>query len=257
MEASETASVLVRARTEFIRLVGEADLGDAEVAVHARTLSPEEAIGTPKRRDFPIIAGKERVIEAAVGGARAHAFTDSPGDFEGTLDDVVALSLDSNRNRAVFIAVLNAALKKMGRIERTLHCKDEDPEKCSREVAAHLREEKGWKSVGLIGLNPAIAESLVRVFGTGNVRITDLDPANVGKDRFGVTVWDGATRTPELVRESDGMLATGTTLVNGTFDGILRTAKEHGRDCIVYGVTAAGVSLLAGLDRICPYGRKD
>jgi hypothetical protein len=144
----------------------------------------------------------------------------------------------------------------MGRIDRTLHCRDEDPEKCSREVAARLRDERGWTRVGLIGLNPAIAESLVRVFGAGNVRITDLDPANIGRERFGVTVWDGATRTPDLVSESEGVLVTGTTLVNGTFDGILRAAKERGRGCIVYGVTAAGVALLTGLDRICPYGRE-
>jgi hypothetical protein len=143
----------------------------------------------------------------------------------------------------------------MGKIDRTLHCRDEDPEKCSREVAAHLRDEIGWARVGLIGLNPAIAENLARVFGAGNVRITDLDPANIGEERFGVTVWSGGTRTEDLVRESDGVLVTGTTLVNGTFDGILRTAKKHGRGCIVYGVTAAGVSLLAGLERICPYGR--
>ena len=85
MASSETKSILDMVRAEFIRLVEEAGMGGAGVSVRARTLTPEEAIGTPERRDFPIVAGKERVIEAAVSGARAHAFTDSPGDFEGTL----------------------------------------------------------------------------------------------------------------------------------------------------------------------------
>ena len=56
------------------------------MTVLAKPLTPEEAIGKPGRRDFPILEGKERVIEATVLGARGQAFTDSASDFEGRLE---------------------------------------------------------------------------------------------------------------------------------------------------------------------------
>ena len=70
-----------------------------------------------------------------------------------------------------------------------------------------------------------------------------------------VEVWDGRDRTEDLIDASDLVLVTGTTLVNGTFDPILRRARQRGKDLLLYGVTAAGVSELLGLARICPRGR--
>jgi hypothetical protein len=48
---------------------------------------------------------------------------------------------------------------------------------------------------------------------------------------------------------------TGTTLVNGTFDDIWRLIGARGKAYLVYGMTAAGVCRLLGVDRICPCGR--
>ena len=109
--------------------------------------------------------------------------------------------------------------------------------------------------MGLVGLNPAIAQSVVVAFGAANVRITDLNTDNVGKSKYGVEIWDGRTRTEDLVKASDVVLLTGTTLVNGTFDALMREIRRHGKEYLVYGVTSAGVSALMGLNRICPYGR--
>ena len=54
---------------EMLReLVRQRGLDHANVVVRARPLTPEEAIGSPGRRDFPILEGKERVIEANVMG---------------------------------------------------------------------------------------------------------------------------------------------------------------------------------------------
>jgi hypothetical protein len=49
---------------------------------------------------------------------------------------------------------------------------------------------------------------------------------------------------------------TGTTLVNGSFEKIWSTVQQYKREYLVYGVTSAGVCSLAGVNRICPYGRK-
>jgi len=228
---------------------------DAQVSVLVKTLTPEEAIGAPGRRDFPIILGKERVIEADVLGARAHAFTDSPGEFVGDLNGVLKLPLLSNRERSIYVATLNATLKYLNLLENTIHCKDEDPEKCGKEVASQLLKRWGKVRVGFIGLNPAIAENLTETFGVDNVRITDLNKQNIHSLKCGVKIWDGNEMAEELIKQSDVILITGTTFVNGTFDHLMRCIENHRKDYLIYGVTGAGICKLMGLNRICPYSR--
>lgn len=246
-----TAGILERFREKVRTLAKEHGLNDAAVTVLAKPLTPEEAIGKPGRRDFPILEGKERVIEATVLGSRGQAFTDSASDFEGRFRDVLELPLTGNRTRAAFIAASNAALAHLGLVEGTVHCKDDAPEECAREIAASAGRT-GVRIVGFIGFNPAIADALVREFGPEHMRITDLNPQNIGKSKFGVTLWDGRTRTAELIEESDLVVATGTTLVNGTFDEILRLTRAAGKRVIVYGITCAGVCRLMNLERWCP-----
>lgn len=257
MNTPSSEPVLDIVKTKFAALVAENDLLDADVAVAVSVLTAEQAIGSPTRHDFPIVEGREQLIEAVVGNAKGHAFTDAPREFSGLLRDVLALPLTSNDNRAVFVAALNATMKSLGLLEATLHCRDDDPERCARELAGQVHKQRGGGTVGLIGLNPAIAEALAEAFGPQNVRITDLNRKNIGRSKFGVTIWDGKTRTEDLVRCCDVVVITGTTLVNGTFDAIWNWVREHGKDYLIYGVTAAGVCALLGLNRLCPYARAE
>jgi hypothetical protein len=135
-------------------------------------------------------------------GSKAHAFTDSPKEFVGKLADIVDLPLESNGNRAIFVGVMNAVLRHLGMLEKTLHCRDEEPEQCANEIAAFLKCRHHEGTVGLIGLNPAIAEALTKAFGPDKVRITDLSRDNIGKQKYGVEVWDGRKRTEDLVKAS-------------------------------------------------------
>jgi uncharacterized protein (DUF4213/DUF364 family) len=255
MTTKQILPVLEAAKAKVERIVVEQGWHDVGVSVSVKTLSPDEAIGNPKRRDFPIVEGKERVIEVEVMGCKAQAFTDSPKEFSGTIGDVLALSLDTNSERAIFIGALNAVLKYRGRLDATLHCKDEEPEKCAHEISAYIRCKHGMINVGLIGLNPAIAESLVHVFGVEHVNITDLNYDNIGKIKYGVTVQDGRTGTADMVKASDLILMTGTTLVNDTFNGIRRLINKYRKEYLIYGVTASGIKELLGFHGICPYGR--
>lgn len=233
----------------------ERDIGHAEVRVFVKTLSPEEALGRPKRRDFPIVEGRERVIEASLQGFRAHAFTDSPAEFHGTLDEIMELTLESKSNRALFVAVMNALLARLGYIKGVLHCRDDEPEKCAMQIAASIRSRWGDVRVGLIGLNPAIAEGLAQEFGGEKVRITDLNRDNIGKMRHGVEILDGRTEQEKLISHCSVVLITGTTLVNGTMDDILELVNRYNREFLIYGVTAAGACWMMGWPRMCPYGR--
>ena len=246
-------SVLENSKIKLAEIVTKNKLLDAHVSVLVKTLTPEEAIGEPGRRDFPIILGKERVLEADLLGARAHAFTDSPGEFMGNLRAVFNLPLTSNRERSIYVATLNAVLKYLNLIEKTIHCRDEDPERCGKEIASQLLGRYGKTKVGLIGLNPALAENLIETFGVENVRITDLNKQNINSFKYGVKIWNGNEMTEELIKQSNVILITGTTLVNGTFDHIMHCIQNFRKDYLIYGVTEAGICKLMGLNSICPY----
>ncbi|HUU46057.1 MAG TPA: DUF364 domain-containing protein [Acidobacteriota bacterium] len=255
MKDEGAPGILEQTRIRIREIAQKEQLLHVDVTVLAKPLTPEEAIGHPGRRDFPIIIGKERVLEAAIRGSKGHAYTDAPREFLGALDDVLNLGLSSNQNRAIYVATLNAVLNHLGMVDKTVHCRDEDPEECALEIAQVLSEKHGSTDVGLIGLNPAIAERLIDTFGPDHVRITDLSADNIGERRFGVEIWDGNKRTEELIDVSAVIVITGTTLVNGTFDHIMNRIRAQGKEYIVYGVTAAGVCHLSGLRRVCPKGR--
>jgi uncharacterized protein (DUF4213/DUF364 family) len=226
-------------------------LEDAAVRVAIGTLSTKQAIGSPRRRDFALLQGREVMIEARLLGSYGQAFTDRPGDFSGSLEDVLALGLDTNENRAIFIATLNAVAAHLGLVTATRHCRDEEPEECAAEMARHLLAESGQAKVGLIGLQPAILENLVLTFGTGNVRCTDLNPDNVGSMKHGIEIRDGSTETEKLINWCDLVLATGSTIVNNTFGKIREQAASQGKRLVLFGVTAAGAAALAGLVVLC------
>ena len=149
--------------------------------------------------------------------------------------EALNLELVTHQSRAIFVATLNAALRHLGMVGATVHCKDDDPESCAEDIAAVLFQGYGKVPVGLIGLNPAIAEQLVDTFGPSHVHITDLNSEDIGRKRFGVEIWDGDDRTDDLVAISDVVLVTGTTIVNGTFDRIWKRIRSLRKDFLLYG----------------------
>lgn len=243
--------MLERLRTWMREESARAGLRGRRVTVSARGLRPEEAIGTPTRRDYPLLTGKERMVEALLDGARGQAFTDAPREVTATLEEIIEGPLSDNRARGVFVAAANALAARTGQVRDTLHCRDDEPEDCARRIVAALQQDPATARVGLIGMNPAIAEALVGAFGAGNVTITDRAPDVVGTEHFGVEILDGDRGLDTLLAASDVVLMTGTTLVNGTWGGILMRAEAAGVPVHVFGVTAAAACALSGRPRLC------
>jgi hypothetical protein len=250
-----TDCYIERSRRAFAELARDRGLSAAAVTVRARVLSSEEAIGRPGRRDYPLLKGKERMLEAAIEEARGNAFTDAPREFTGSVDELLALPLEDSRNRGLYVAALNAAFRHAGLVRGTVHCRDDDPERCARVIATRVEARLCWSRVGLAGCNPAIADELARRLGPERLRITDLDPDRIGTERFGVPIWDGATRFGKLTEWADGVLVTGSTFVNGTFDALHDAIERAGKLMVLYGVTAAAMARLFGFERLCPYAR--
>ena len=165
------------------------------------------------------------------------------------------MPLNRNHERGLYLAALNAAFRHAGRVNGTVHCRNDDPERCARQIAERVEGHLGWQRVGLIGFNPAIAEGLARRLGPERLRLTDLDPDNIGTERFGVPVWDGENRAEELIRWADGVLLTGTTFANGTFDPLWEVIEATRTPGIIFGVTAAAMAHLFGFERLCPFAR--
>lgn len=236
--------ILGLCRRKFDELVSSHEfLGDEVEVVTARPLAPEEAIGVPTRRDFPLLKGKEVMIQARFRDSSGQAYTDMPAPFRGSLADVMALPLETNFERAVFVATCNAVMRHLGLVDRTLHCRDNEPEECARLLCEHVSERFGSPPVAVIGLQPAIISALA---GRFRVRATDMDPANIGTFRQGVVI-ESAERNHEIIEWADLVLSTGTVLANGTVEDVLSD-----KPTIFYGVTAAGPAKLIGYERFCP-----
>ena len=246
--------VIEVSREKFSAVVAERGLNEENIKVKIGQLSAEQAIGVTERKDFPILEGKEVIVEARFRDGFGHAFTSQPREFEGTIGDILALDLSESSHRAVFVSTLNAVMAYLGLTTGVRHCRNDEPERCGGEMAAGLLERFGPVKVGLIGLQPAILENLARTFGSDNVRCTDLNPKNIGAEKYGVTIWDGKADSQKLLQWCQLVLVTSSTMVNGTFDDIRREAARLGRHLIVFGVSGAGISTLLGIERICPYG---
>ena len=231
-------------KTEFTK-IAEGMMDEHIAVVSARTLTAKEAIGTPDRDDFPLLKGKEVMVEAVFRDAKGHAFTDMPGKFEGTLRDITELPLESNFQRAVFIASFNAVMRALGLIEGSVHCRDKEPASCARQLVEMVREKFGNPRIAFVGFQPAMIEQLANSF---SIRVVDLDKDNVGKEKFNLVI-EGPESTEDILSWGDIILATGSTCVNGTI-----TKFIGNKPVIFYGVSVAGVAKACGLDRYCPYG---
>jgi len=233
-------------KERFFNLIKEKNLMSSKVeVVSARTLTPQEVIGKPERDDFPLLKGKEVMLQADFKGNLGQAFTDMPGNYSGTLKEIFDMSLDNNFKRAVFIATLNAVLRYLNYISKTVHCKDKEPAECAAHLVDYIKERFGNPRIAFIGMQPAMVEALVAQF---EIRVVDLDPDNVGQKKCGVLIEDVAY-TKEILSWADLILATGTTVVNDTLTPLLIE-----KPIIFYGVTIAGVAYLKGYEQYCFYG---
>lgn len=238
-------TLLEEARTKLTQLVATHKWNENEKVhiVSAHDLTPTEAIGTPDRNDYPLLTGKEVMMEARFHDGIGQAFTDQPGRFDGTLGEVLQLPLDTNFRRAVFVATLNAVMRNLNQVEATVHCKDSEPLLCSQKLPEHIQKLYGRPKIAFIGLQPGLIQALSNA--EFDLRVTDLNPDNIGHIRCGARINDAA-HNAEHVAWADIVLSTGSVLVNDTYHEL-----QQGKPIIYYGVTAAGLAKMFNLSRIC------
>ena len=240
--------LLLKAKDKLATLIIERDLSKEPIKVRAKPLTPSEAIGNPERNDFPILKGKERLMQAEFMGALGQAFSDMYGNFEGTISEVLEMELSNNYQRSIFVASLNAIMRYASLVEGTIHCRDNQPGDCSKCLVEFVSKNYRNPKIALVGLQPAMAECLTENY---DIRITDMCPDNIGKQKFNHIIQDGSKYNDKVLNWCDLALVTGTTAVGGTIDAILSHAS--GKETVFYGVTVAGIAELMGFKRFCPY----
>lgn len=246
MMKDNNCSFFSRLQKEFALLADEHQLRQAEVKVKASLLSPEEAIGATKRKDYVILQGKERLLQSVVMGTKGQAFTGAQGDFSGTLGDVLAMPLADDFQRAVYIATLNAVVSYTGKVDNSVHCRNEGPELCARQTAEYFQKNFVQPRILMVGYQPALAEALYKVFSS--LIVLDLDPANIGQTKNGVLIRDGAADLDKHIEASDVIFATGSTICNATIDTLYNAPIP----LVLFGTTGAGAAALLGIARFCP-----
>ncbi|ACV64173.1 conserved hypothetical protein [Desulfofarcimen acetoxidans DSM 771] len=229
----------------FNDLVDPYNKKEVTINVKAFPLKPEDAIGSTQRKDFVLLKGKERLIQAEVMGCKGQAFTSAIGDYNGTLEDVLKLPLIDDFQRAIYIATLNAIACLNQKVSNTIHCRNEGPEKCCRQAADYFRKAYGNPRILMLGYQPAIAEALNKEF---HVNLLDLDPANIGRTINGVRIRDGVNEAEQCLNDSDVIFSTGSIICNNSIDDYYNANKP----LILYGTTGSGAAALLGIPRFCP-----
>ncbi len=242
---AEIPHVFKLLKSEISNILAADSLCREKVNITCRTLTPEEALGNPERDDFPLQKGREKLMQAEIGQHAGQAFTDRPGNLSGTVQEIFDLPPVNNYHRAAIVATLNALLRKSGRIENSVHCKDDGPRLCSIDLTNELKQRYGNPRLVMIGLQPAMAEALSNEF---DMRIMDLDPDNANKLFNKIQVETAPYSIADLEAWADLLLVTGSTVVNGSIDQFLNIGKP----VLYFGTTIAGPAELLKLERICP-----
>ncbi|MEG1929968.1 MAG: DUF364 domain-containing protein [Anaerovorax sp.] len=237
-------------KSKFEKLMAEKGVDSDQIKITSRGLTPEEAIGVTTRKDYPILTGKEIMLQADYKGAIGQAFTDAPADFDGSLKDVLSIDLINDQNgRGIFFGAINGVMRYFEQIDHTVHCKNQEPAECATEYLKFVHENFPETKIALIGYQPSLFEALS---GNCKLRVLDLNPDNVGQMRFGIQVEHGIEDYEKVVIHwADLVLCTGSVFCNGTMDKYV----DIGKPVVFFGTSAAGAVQLLGLQRFCPLSK--
>ena len=132
--------ILKELKERWWRKVVEHSMESEATFIRVRGLKPEEAIGKPSRVDYPLLKGREVMLQAEVRGAYGQAFTDEPSDYVGDLSSLHMMMLNTNRDRALLVAAINATYKYLGLVTNTRHCINDDQNYVVRRLLQSLAQ---------------------------------------------------------------------------------------------------------------------
>jgi len=244
-------SIYTQLKEKFVELVSSSDFIHKTVECN---ILGADFVRLPST-EYVLMRGKEFLIDCRIDCHHGQAFTDTPKPFRGKVIDVTNLNVEGNKGeRGIFFATLNAVLHTLNEVEKTIHCIGKEAEECGKLLAKHILEKFGKVKVAHIGFQPGHVKATSQIFDT--VYVTDLNPENIGKVKFGVRILDGLMNE-DVIRRVDVACITGSTIVNGTLFRLLELCKRYGVKYILYGVTIKGAAKILGYNVFCPYSHDE
>mgnify|MGYP000731119613 CR=1 FL=1 len=204
-------------------------------------------------REYALMRGKEFIEHCTVKGCYGQAFTDRPRECRMKLAEILRLNLKDVSNRALFFSALNAVMSYSGEIRGAVHCVREEAEKCGELMAEEILRSYGKIRIIHVGYQPGHVKALAKVFS--ELYVTDMNPENIGKVKFGVKILD-ASMNEEIISRVDLALITSSSIVNGTLFRLLEWCEKFGVKCLLYGVSAMGAAKILGLNVFCPFAHE-
>ncbi|RLF13628.1 MAG: hypothetical protein DRJ97_07715 [Thermoprotei archaeon] len=203
--------------------------------------------------EYFLMRGREVIEHCDLPKGRGQAFTSRAKRGSMKLGDLLRLAPSSDLERALLYSSLNALMNMLGEVEGTVHCRGWEAEACGDLLARELRRRLNREARVLhVGYQPGHVRALAEAFE--GLMVTDMDPSNVGKVKFGVKVRD-ASENEDAIRVADVALITGSAAVNGTLHELLELCERYGVDYVIYGVTGRGVAKLLGAKSFCPFAK--
>ncbi|RLF06409.1 MAG: hypothetical protein DRJ60_04405 [Thermoprotei archaeon] len=200
--------------------------------------------------DYALMKGKEVIVDCEIRGFHGQAFTDAPSQIKCKVRELLKVDINSSRDRALLFSCLNCLMAMTGEICGTIHCRKDAPERCGEMLADEIERMFGRNvRVAHIGFQPGHVKATTARFR--EVKVTDLNPDNIGKVKYGVEILSG-DENPRVIEWADVACITGSAIVNGTLFDLLKLCKEKGVHTIVYGVTVKGAAKIMGLPVFCP-----
>ena len=164
----------------------------------------------------------------------------------------MALPLENNAERALFVATLNSAMRFLFPEIKTVHCRNDTPSLCTKKIINHFAGSLSDKKIGLIGRQPAMLNALTYSLGADQVCCIDNDDNRDDTAESGTTIRQGPqAEILRLFETTDLVLTTGSAVVNGTLPELLNLGRQYQVPVYFYGASIAGTAKLMDLQRFC------
>ena len=204
----------------FYALEGAKELLDETVSVTGAK-EPEKTL-RPENDPPSTVARPEYCVTATLRGVRGEAYTETPEDFRGTLEEALHIPPSEKGISAVTIAALNAAMSCLG-LAPGVFPEEEEDRLTLLDTLGHMRfvrdyvmfqpDEKKDGILRMLELTGGDPSSVV-VFGDDTNDMVMFDPAF-----YCVAMGNGSE---ELKAKADYIAARNLE------DGIYRACQEHG-----------------------------
>ena len=217
----------------FYALEGAKELLDETVSVTGAK-EPEKTL-RPENDPPSTVARPEYCVTATLRGVRGEAYTETPEDFRGTLEEALHIPPSEKGISAVTIAALNAAMSCLGLAPGVFPEEEEAHFRYAEKLYRYVIENHGPDNIVLVGYDGYLVKRFV---DEGLIIwIMDRDPDHIAKrNRESSFVW------------GKYFIVTGSTLCNGTILHYLNSGKE----LLFYGITCAGAAKLLNLPWFSP-----